>query len=124
MRGCIIAVCAAAGLCLVGPAHGAAIVEEPFDYTSGSIHGQSGGQGFAGPWDCTWTGGEPVETVPCDVELGDGLTFTGYETSGRASWSSFLTNAHPGYGSSINALRDILSPISTRPGPGAEPRPR
>jgi len=82
MRSRSVLVCMAVGSCLAASVQAAAIVHEPFGYASGSIHGQSGGQGFAAPWDCTWTGGDPAQTVPCDVELGDGLTFTGYETSG------------------------------------------
>ena len=35
---------------LAGSAHAARFVDEPFDYISGSLAGQTGGVGFSGPW--------------------------------------------------------------------------
>ncbi len=112
-------------LCVAGLAMGAGaapMVAEPFAYAGGSIHGQAGGSGFAGPWQCSWTGGDPVDTYPSNVELAPGLEFTGYQTEGLAAWSATLgyPSGHPAYGKIANATRPLAGPIATRPGAGSE----
>ena len=59
---------------VVRPVAAAIIIQDQFDYATGSLNGRNGGQGFSAAWQAT---SEIVVTSP-------GLTYGGLQTSGNA----------------------------------------